>query len=114
MKKMVVIIGSILLVGVVLIGLWITRSPKLLDFRGKVESVEQLENRFVYTLTLFEEPATVTYTVIVDERTKVADNQGHPFPVEKIQVGDEMEGDYRVAKNGKEAKRIRVIHYERS
>ena len=56
MKKAVKISGVILLAAFIIIGFWVTKSPKTLDFRGAVHEININEQgNTIFEIKLFDE-----------------------------------------------------------
>ena len=96
MKKTVKISGVILLAAFIIIGFWVTKSPKTLDFRGAVHVINLDEQGdTIFKIKLFDEPE-FTYTVIADLKTKyLFYDDKEKATVNDVSIGDMIEGDFR-------------------
>lgn len=111
MKKTVKISGIILLSAFIIIGFWVTKQPKMLDFRGMVHVINLDEQgNTTFEIKLFDEPHAVTYTVIADSKTKyLLYDVKEKATVNDISIGDMIEGDFRNFSKENHAKWIRIL-----
>ena len=99
-------VGVLCVVIILVIGVVLSIPPKTLDFRGEVVEVTVEENIYTFRIVY----VTSSYVVVADARTKVyrESNPKNTVSLQDIQVGDTIEGDYRLLTNENQAKFIRI------
>lgn len=92
---------------VIVFGIQYTTPSKTLDFRGTVCEIDREDDIIVFKISLATE---TTYTVVADKKTKVSHcHKDDPvIYLSDIEIGDTIEGDYRIFTNKKIAKFITV------
>lgn len=107
MKKVMKIIGLMSLSLIIVIGIYLSITPKTLDFRGTVVEITVLENKTTFYI---EQPTGASYTVVADNKTKVelCHKDDPSINLNDIKVGNTIEGDYKWLTKNNEAKYITV------
>lgn len=107
MKKVITIIGCLLIAIVIVVGIIISIPPKTLDFRGTVTEIDIIDSKTTFHI---EQSAGMSYIVVADNKTKVKPCHADDPDIflEEIKVGDTIEGDYRWRSKDNEAKYITV------
>lgn len=107
MKKILTIIGCLLIAVIIAVGIIISIPPKTLDFRGTVTEIETADSKTTFHI---EQSAGMSYIVVADDKTKVrhCHKDDPKITLEEIQVGHTIEGDYRKFTKSNEAKYITV------
>ncbi len=113
MKRAVKISGLILLAAFIIIGFWITKPTKTLDFRGTVQEINKNEQgNTIFKIKLFDEPNAVSYTVIADSKTKyLFYDDEDKATVNDVKIGYMIDGDFRRFSKENHAKWIRILRY---
>lgn len=107
MKKVITIIGCLLIAVVTVVGIIVSIPPKTLDFRGTVTEIDIADRKTTFHI---EQSAGMSYIVVADNKTKVrhCHKDDPEIVLEDIQVGHTIEGDYRKFAKNNEAKFITV------
>ena len=105
-KRIGIVLGIGCLVVVLVVGVWLSVPPRMLDFRGVVTDIEQADGRIVYHIEYIGNAETV----VADAKTAIycIEDKNDGISAQMVQVGDTIEGDYRWRAKDKEAKFIRV------
>ena len=84
---------------------------RTVDFGGTVERITVDEEGYtLYTISVFEAPNTHTYTVKADDRTRYTISPDIKAAESDVDIGDVIDGDYRMFTDGKIAGWIRIIN----
>ncbi|MBQ3004686.1 MAG: hypothetical protein IJD88_02025 [Clostridia bacterium] len=107
MKKILTIIGCLLIAVIIVVGIIISIPPKTLDFRGTVTEIKTADSKTIFHI---EQSSDISYIVVADNKTKVrhCHKDDPKIVLEDIQVGHTIEGDYRKFTKNNEAKFITV------
>lgn len=107
MKKVITIIGYLLIAVVIVVGVIISIPPKTLDFRGTVTEIDIDDSKTIFHI---EQSSNISYIVVADNKTKVrhCHKDDPEIVLEDIQVGHTIEGDYWKFTKNNEAKFITV------
>lgn len=105
MKKVIAIIGGLLIAVIIVAGIILSIPPKTLDFRGTVTQIDIADNKITFHI---KQSPEISYTVVADSKTIVRHcHKDDPEIVLKdIQVGHTIEGNYRKFTKNNEAKFI--------
>lgn len=108
MKKAIkiglIIVGTCCVTAVLLIGVFLSIPPRILDFRGTVTEIVAGDT-YSFHIAYGNDSS---YLVIADSETKIycESNMKELLSPQDIQVGDTIEGDFY--RNSEEAKFIRI------
>ncbi len=111
MMKIIKISVACCVVVAILICIYLSCFQKTLDFRGTVDKIENAGNSTVFYISM---PSIgSSYTVVADSRTRISycHRDDPKITLDGIEVGDEIEGDFRVSSKDNVAKFITVEYH---
>lgn len=111
MKKTIKIIGLCCVAIIIIVGIYMSISPKVLDFRGTVTEIQKTNDKTVFKISTSSIGSS--YIVVADNKTKVeyCHTEDQTINLADIKIGDTIEGNYRWLSKDNIAKFITVEYH---